>query len=348
MKWVLLIKARLSQYLKTNRTIFLLFLAGGILSSTVFSYFYGNLVSIMSTRNLQDTYYRKYTVTFWEPVNQEMVDALLDSELVESVSVMSDFFDKNQELQRTIVAEMKNHPSAVISKGTRNPHISVAEIIIPPDATEMVGEWVMLQGREFLAIGQHTESFYYISFQDFQDMNLPIQGLQVIAKERQNFSNDRIVCLVQEIFPASDISTPEQFENMDTKNALGEILMICFVYAVSMMSFVFLLAYLLDSNLDHTMICRLVGASNRDIFRLTLLEGVSLCVLVDAGGLLLHRLLYAPLFRKINISTELVYSLGDYLTIFLLMLGVGLCVVLPFIHRYARLTPTSARCRAEG
>ncbi len=314
----------------------------------MFAYFYGNMSPMMVRRSQQDFYYREYTIVYesGQCFTQADAAALLADPLIEKVSVYARIESEGR--LDFLVADLENSPSIVLIRGENSLGSVPDGIIIPYDHSAPLGGSVMLVQQPFRVIAQHTLSDYYIPYSRFLSLQQPIVRMVVTTAQRQDLRHDAVVDMLNSRFSNLSICTPRLYEKQDSHDSVSAILLICAVYALSMISFAFLLQHLMDSNVGHTVICRIVGASSRDIFSLTLLEGVVLCVLVDGAGLLLHRLLYRPLFSNINLSRDIVYTYGDYLLIFCLMLAVGLAVLIPFIWKYARLSPTSARRAADA
>lgn len=345
MKFLYLFKKRLVQYYLNNKGIFLLFILGGIINGLVFAYLYGNLLPAVNNRDSQQIYYREYTVRFQEHRNvNELLSSteiLNESSLLQSV-VLCHQVEQHAIYPTLIFASVTDEPPVIRMKG--NVVFSgTGQVIVPSNCPSTVGDLLDLPCGEFTVIGQHTGEEYYITCKDFQQKQLPVTNLYVVARDRQNFSDDAVAQVLQEMFPGDAIKTPKIWELSDRNASQEELTFMCLCFAVATVSFMFLLLYVLDSGMDENIVSMIVGASKTSLTVMIYWEGLLLSSTANALGLVLHWVLYEPIFSKINVSDSLVYSLRDYIVIFLMMFVITVVILAAFLGRYAKMSPIKAR-----
>ena len=100
---------------------------------------------------------------------------------------------------------------------------------------------------------------------------------------------------------------------------------------------------MLDSVMDETAISLIVGASKLRIFLISFGEIMCFSLINSAIGILIHRILYEPIFSKLNKIESTTYIASDYFYIYVIFNLLTALVSLFFILRYASLTPREAR-----
>ncbi len=106
------------------------------------------------------------------------------------------------------------------------------------------------------------------------------------------------------------------------------------VFAVSILSFMFLLKYLMDSCKRENSILMMVGAKKIRILATTFIENTILTLSGTSIAILIHIALYDCLFSKINFYENIVYSIEDYLIIAITVLILSTVIQIPFMISY--------------
>ncbi len=106
------------------------------------------------------------------------------------------------------------------------------------------------------------------------------------------------------------------------------------VFAVSILSFMFLLKYLMDSCRRENSILMMVGAKKIRILATAFIENTILTLSGTIIATLIHITLYDCLFSKINLYKNVVYSIEDYLLIAFIVLVLSTIVQIPFTISY--------------
>ena len=82
MKALYLMYSRIKQYFLKNKLVFILFVLGGMLNTIMLSYCYGNLLTVVLTRNSTDQSYMTYTYNYKDgTVTADEVKAFLKTNL---------------------------------------------------------------------------------------------------------------------------------------------------------------------------------------------------------------------------------------------------------------------------
>ncbi len=368
MKLLQLILSRVKQYWVNHRLIFLLFLIGGILSSVMFSYFYGNMLAYIGDRTSEEQGFRWYSVEdavsdlpTEEELNSVMdrLEILRQDPMIEAVRLV--FWFKQYPTFEETIEDAHNmfvqEIMAEVGNVYQYPHLLVLGdtdfedrpngVILPEGSSSTVGDTVVIAGKELTAIGKDRSDAYTVSFETFREWKIPVDSITVISAERHDPENDPVKALLEELFPECGIGAPDAVSSTAVRDAVPMLTIMCAVYGASMLAYMFLLRYLMDANLNTTIVSRIVGAGKWQILGICFWEAVALCALVDAAGIGLHVLLYDSVFSKLNKQANLVYLPEDYLWIFLAMLGVGTVVALGFVVKYASLSPAASRRHAE-
>lgn len=361
MKLLQMISSRVKQYWVNHRLIFLLFLIGGILSSVMFCYFYGNMSATMSYRTAAERWEREYEISdlpseMTAAEILEKVELLYEDDRIESVAVEcrlnehpggQEMVEDSGAKHGSISAEVGNDNFALCLNGNVDLNANQDGVAVPDISTRAVGDSLTIGGKELTVIGKHTSWDYFVSFAAFRELEIPVDRIGVVVVELPDFANDPIRALLEEVFPGASIDAPDQYEVFVKESTVITMTILIFVYGSSMLAFMFLLRFLMDANVNSTVISRIVGAKKWQILGLCFGEAAALCALVDGAGIGIHALLYDSLFSNLNKQEGLIYQPQDYLTIFLSMLCVGMVVALGFVVKYAVMSPAASRRHME-
>lgn len=340
MKKLVLLLNRLRQYYLRNKLLFVLFILCGAVNTVAVTYSYGNLMPLVANRAREDTQYRSYTVVFEnEPAQLEKIEEFRRHAFIESCI----FYDGTG-----VYAFDEAYPMIKLN-GTlefTNPY----QVIVPQSAVVSPGQEIKIDGVSFEVVGAAVCGVgdgYFIPYDTYLEMGYGqrITKLRLYSVERQDIHNDRVVALINEMFPKNTgiHSVANQLYHTERDASVDWIRLIVFNAFLSAVAYAFLLYYILDTLHTENAISLLLGASKVRITVSILVEAVLLSASANGIGLLLHRLLYRSVFTGLNITPELQYTLGDYAFIYLLMLSLSLLTALPLILRGWKLSPMEAR-----
>ena len=370
MKSLYLILQRLKQYYSKNKTVFIVYIIGSVFCAVVVSYFYGNLISRQSERGWPEYRYRQYELLFSSPMAEtingetgEVLDYLtkyngeLDgNELLESVMVVHYLSGFSLDSWPCLTTCAYGEPKFDIVDGSGE-FTGGDQVIIQAERSEQVGDTIVLADREFTVIGKYsnyrdfTHDDYYIPRETFMEMDITHDQIFLYAKEEQdllNPENDPVRALILSTYNCgiNDGGGLVVSDGAVTEDvAVVEAAQISVCYVISMISFMFLLSYLLDSLRNETIISMIVGASKWRVRIMVFIEMTVLTAFTMIAGMAIHKSLYSIFFEKINIREDIIYTLTDYTKIFLMMFILSCLVEIPFVWRYTRLSPADARRR---
>lgn len=130
------------------------------------------------------------------------------------------------------------------------------------------------------------------------------------------------------------IRTPLIYYNGQSGEITSQFYSMAYIFILSIISFMFLLKYLMDSCRRENSILMMVGAKKKHIMLINFIENIILTLFSTVAAILLHAALYNVIFSKINLFENITYSIQDYLIIAMLSLGLSLIVQIPFIFTY--------------
>ena len=338
MKMVLISAYRIKQYFINNKLIFFLYLIGSIFCGLLFIYFYGNGVSYMRNSLAQDLIYRQYTVDLAQssmPELSEDIVTFFNSPAVEDVLFGANLpTEKGNSIRITGI--YKNKLFRYTDKGRiyfSEDEISECKtvVVLPSSDYTEIGNHITLFDSEFEVIGRAYTHFgeYCIPFTTFCMLNVQPSFLKVISAERQNLQDDSVLLQLQILFPDAQIYPPTA-EQSEKSRAGGEIFFVCAVYAVCMLTFAFLVKYMVELSAPENIICMIVGASKAKLLQLLLMDTFFLSAVSAGLSILIHYLCRDSIFSHIN-QAEILYTASDYLLFFLFMLAISILMIIPFI-----------------
>ncbi len=366
MKTVVVVVYRLKQYIFKNKSIFVLFVIGGIINSAVFAYMFGNLVPIISNYQSQDYNYRHYSVFFNAteyptggikilPAERSYVSnsdlrELVDSNLYNGILIAADY--DGPELSASVGSS--NRIAAYIYGDMELDMISGTstltgdnQILVDYWQFKKPGETMELNGNKYTVAGVYSYGFSCIMTKKaYMILNPYTNYISLTSKERYHSGysgSDQAKIFLEKIFPDGYISTPERYESHDFAESVSGIRMTVLTFIISEIAFIFLLTHMADSLTEENAISLIVGAKPKSISTSVFFEGFFLSIICVITGLMLHVFLYRPLFSKLNINEYVAYDIKMYLFMFVIMLVVIIILMLVMSIKYSRLSPVKLR-----
>ena len=309
MKTLYLIYSRIKQYFLNNRVLFLLFLLGGVLNAVMVIYSYGNLLPVVFQRNTQEWDNREYSIRFDDLAPElERVKMFSNHPLITACAY---------EVEEGVSACDLNYPLEKTS-GTLE-FTEPYQMIVPYGANKSVGDTVVFCDETFTVIGTAVD-FYggniYIPYDTFVKIGCAerITRIKCFSAQRQEFGDDKVVALIDEMLP----------ENTHVGGAANHIakddveiseFMLCLIITnafLAVLAYLFLLRYIVDSQMAENLVSLILGASKSQIILCIFWESMILALVANGAGLLGHWLLYEKIFIHLNVYSDLSYRAGDY------------------------------------
>lgn len=352
MKLISLIGSRLLHYYRSNKLIFCIFFLSSVICGIGFLYLYGNYTMAMRNRNDQYKTYRTYSMTFSNnPITIKDISASLKKmKMSMEYSIIGAAISDNIEVCASVYGTPEITAITGESAFTEEENKNGSNVIIMPSwepfnkptGLNKENSTLLLNGTVFKIVGTHIDLEYYIPLKAYEHLGLPINRVKIIIVKKPTAASDtENMNELTALFPNAQITSPIHY-NQD-KDFPMELFMICIVYGISMLSFMFLMKYMMDMNSRENVIYSIVGASKGTVIQLLLLDNVCLSVAASLISIGIHILFKESLFDKFSVSSNLIYKPSDYILSFFLIILVSSLTVIPFIASYSRKSLISAK-----
>jgi len=348
--------SRIHSFYKNNRAIFIIFLIGCALSTFTFIYFWGNSLPHM-VNSAKDSYsYSNYTVIFHEPLEVNKILAAVKNDIslnkvfvrkqitANDINCDNPYSTENLSGRENyyIIAEISdspnynirrgnidifandNHKTALVSEFIFRPSAPLGNLYIGDNEYLVVGEYgagteisVTLQYDEFASNFQYADS---ISF-SFKEKLSSAENLKFIKNTEQQYFES----------VAAITSAAEIYKSSDTLIYLG---MICVVYIIAVLSYIYIFKYLIEYNFSETVIYSINGAKPKTVFFIMLCDNTIISAAIGILTCLIHSLLYENVFSLTNMFVGIKYSFWDYTAIIVLVSVLSSATLIPFIYKY--------------
>jgi len=330
---------RIRHYIVKNRGIFFLFLVGSIFNCLIVTYCYGNLVPAISKRNAGGSDYLEYIVEFADtPADIDAIEKIRQDPLIRACS----YSDGSG-----VYTFDPNYPTNLL-RGTVE-FTDPWQVIVPLSESRGIGDAKLLGSEVFQIIGVASGAGYMIPEETFRDMGLHqhISRVYVYAKERQPAEDDRVEALIRQSFPnATDVlSYVFVLRVHEQKDSVGWMILITIQALMAASAYAFLLQYILSSIRKENVVCMILGASKLSTVALVFRDAVVFSVFANGIGVVLHQILYEPVFSPLNITSHLEYLPADYCVVLLLTTALSLATAIPVVLQEVLMTPTAAKRR---
>ena len=375
MRTAYLIINRIRQYFVRNKAIFIIFVIGGIINAAVFAYMYGNLIMAVKNKDTDDFWRKSYRVIFnaaetenglikpLEPeinyVSDSDIQEMIDSGIFESISIGS-FSGRYGQMENTGL------PLSVgtVVQGSCNLNKIKGSLELSEDADLIIdygliidggnmyspGESVIIGGRSFRIAGVFSGAYglstAIITETAYKDIGCLTNSVWCTSVENWHGDNKTNVPydFLRELFPDGYIiDNGAGYSEMESRFQNNGLTISLIIYAVSTVSFVFLLLYMADSLRRENAASLIVGANPGRISSIVFLEGSLLSFVTMLVGLFIHILLFEPFFSRFSVSASLYYRPLDYLSMACIMLLINAAVILPVSMKYKNLSPNEIR-----
>lgn len=207
-------------------------------------------------------------------------------------------------------------------------------VVIVPSGYNLADKICKIGTNEYEVIGSHKSSNieYRVTLQNYINIGYKPQFVCFMAEKVPTYEIHNIIMQsLQTKFPGGKIENNFTFINSSMQNIPYEMLIITLIYGISVLGFVFLMAYMLESSYKDMVVYHIVGASHGDIAFLAMIEVLLLSIVTTTIAIVLHVLLYDTVISKINYVENLHYTINDYLLVFASSVVITQIINLPFI-----------------
>ena len=144
-------------------------------------------------------------------------------------------------------------------------------------------------------------------------------------------------------FPNDEIDSRYDLIESVKNDAMLEMVMISILFAISVLSFVYLQVYMVEKNYKEFLVYNIVGASKSTTAVSVMAEMLLLNMIAILSAIVLHVTLYDAVFCKLNTSPSVYYYMEDYMIIFLICMLWTLLINFPFMVSLYRNTISKMR-----
>ena len=294
LKVLQLVFFRILQYFKSNKLIFILFIIGGILCSLTFIYFYGNLITLRNISGSNEELLRNYeiylnqsldelndnqkNILYKYPTEKLTVQSQMKPSTVESDRIGSSYknymertdsiFLESSLLNTNLISKEAGRVQFTDDELQQNSHV----VILPPDFLDSpeIPETIHIMGKPYQVIGiSGSSNNLYIPYTVFENENLKIDHISLMLKnELSDKENQEFERELQEVFPNAQISGSSMMKDSMKKQVPNQLFFVSTIYLLAIISFMFLIKYMIDKNSGDDIICVLVGATRRTICKI--------------------------------------------------------------------------------
>lgn len=354
MKKIYLIFANISSHFCSSKLIFFVFMCSSVVCSLSFLYCYGNMIGYIQQRSSQERYWREYQVDLESYDNiEEVMDKLknINNDYIEDIALCSRL---NNSDEATLYASLTESNKWSAKSGRVS--FSDAELsdganrIIVPSTYKSEKSTLNLNNTDYQIIGMHSSyTEYRIPLKNFLENGYRADFATIIASQvPTNEINRLITSEIRSQFPDDYIYTAYLYINAEMKKMPSEVLMLTLMYGISILSFIFLLRYMVEKTYKDLIVYSIVGASKGDLSVFVLIEAFILSSITTLLAILLHSSLYDVVFSKINYADSIYYTFKDYFVTFIINVTVTQIVNLPFIVKLYRRSVTQSKRELIG
>ena len=374
MKFCKLILHRIGQYYKTNKLVFLLFLLGGITCAITFIFFYSNILAPVKAEGRENAIYRTYVITFESSKTPaEILDERLNAMHLHDILFLHIIEEEN--LDQVISVDKAplqfepgpgsgSRPDRIVSsfhdyaemspvmgrnQFTQEERQGKPAIVLPAHSHWPKGaKTISLYGKTFEIVGSEYSINMRIPFSSYQAMHLPTERVYITMDQNPTAAENRkIVASLKKLFPESDIADPSGTVRDEYMQIAMATALISAVYLLALISFLFLMKYMIDQNRHENIVYSIVGASRRNVIAILFVDIFVLTSLTILGGILFYLLFQTVLFDRINLASGIRLSGIDFLVIYLLMIGLSCLASIPFLWKYRKDSLITSKNQSE-
>lgn len=385
MKIFRLTLSRIATHFVENKLIFILFFLGILASSITIIFYYGNLFSFKNGVYDDFSEIRAYTINLRIPQiidkdeiikmaeyegNCKIQDIIFSSVLDENGndSIKFDNEDNKTSLYFTDLTEAEiigfGGHKFMIAEAYLNNNANVyaypePQIFNEAQQHELVAvapknkpDTIKIANKTYNVVSKQTVEHYIIPVEKLFSSGVRIAQIKIYTENKLSENmmyrySDYLENNISKKFKSTDVyvEPPKVWYNTENDGNKMGFSGITAIAAISLIAFMFLLKYMMLLSHKNNVILMMVGAKKSDVLKIVILENIILVTGSVLSAVLLHSILYQPVFSKVNIYGNIVYYPMDYLNIYLIILLVSLLVNIPFFVGYYKNNIREARNR---
>ena len=308
---------KLRQFVSKSPFVFVMFLLGSAACSLMFLYFWGNLQ--YTVRSAQAVSYTASLADQKQPLSAE-VFALADTYDVRMDAIWFPDAETDASVLCTNRAESFSVWGCEWSDLEEHGTLIASDVALLPEET----------AGAFRVIGYTSSRHCFVSRHTFCSLGLPASELRLtLSPETSKDGQDAFLRAFAELTRGA-YSLRETTRSMPLEDILGVLVPMLAVYLLCMLSMLYITVYILDGMVYELSVYGLLGATNKKLILIPAAVQGALLTAANGIAVLLHVLLYKPLFSRINLY-EFTYTPSIYAGAILVMLALSLTVTFVYL-----------------
>lgn len=342
MKFIILLRERFISYLCHSPFVFFVFLIGSVLSALMITFLYGNIMPHKVSEAVNSQRYRTFGVIFYEPQSIAEEDlTLLENFSTRDIFVEyqteKDILNINPYEPIRVQAYLKNNNEILFYRLFEDEQLYGNNLIA---SLAVKDESVTIEGITYEVVKRidyRADNLVFVPIQAFLNNHLESSSIEYILKDIP--SHDVILEIKHMLidhFGNVEITAPDTYMAADSYAARDSYIQLGLLYIISLIVFLFLFKYIMEETSHENIIYKMVGVRNSRLAFIVVLEMEILAALSSLCAIMIHIVLYKPLFSKVNAYENIKYNFMDYVYIFVFVLVLSLAVTLPFVFSYIK------------
>ncbi len=345
MKTLYLIFSKLKSMILTDVFFFAVLFVGVLSCNLMFTYVYGLVMQMNERDGAPDIY--AY------PVEEGAIELSIAKSAVEKGKADIDFYASVDEdasevtlsegvtFEEVSIRTRENLSFFTYATGDAESLASSGTVIVPAElCTAKIGDTVTLNGVALKVVGTSYIPAFLVSEATFTASGFEAELISADTSVRRvDKTADALAAVLGDGY-AVDVLT----EGFD-ENSKNTFMIIVLIYALSALSFLYLMISIYDSSAYEFNVYEILGATRGKT--LTVLGAVMFIFLaaLSFASEAIHAILYRPLFSRLNMVEGFSYTFGDYFTVFAVSLLSVYTVVFVYIAVRTRRGSTIANGR---
>lgn len=349
MKILYLVFMKLKSMVCENKFIMFFFCLGVFVCNIMFIYAYGNFktAAYQSIHEQYTIVNDKRNALDIDKVENELADCafriqysiVLDKKMFagndsDSLDIENYFSDpKNQgNTNAFTLTAYKGIEKILLDSGAPANLLSKNTIAVPKELLKEHDGFpnIKINDIEYKIIGTSFDSFR-VSLETFKENNITPDVIEIkVDGSNQGEKKERLEAKIKALFPDFTIKAPNIEDSAN--DLLGQsVLLTSLIYVFCLFSLLYFMAYLFDESAYELSVYELIGAKRSKVVTVLCSVQFALFMFISALALLVHKLLYADIFLKINMIDHVFYTASDYLICFALTVALALLFVIVYI-----------------
>lgn len=366
MKYVYLALLRIQHYFTKNKFIFVLYSLGIILCAVIMTFLIGN--GNRANNHNYSFRVKAYTINFQTPMEADEIkknidtkDSVIDYENIlflsslpveqikfsdEKIKIVELIWLENGKVapkENFIIGTYLNNDELKDEQYYRRTEFSKQEenggnaIVCNYETvlnfTKSNSNSMQIENMPFNIIGLTYNDFAdaYLPYKTYNNLHLNINSILIEMKDLPSASQNKdIVKTLEDIFEHKvNIESPESYIKAQEDDYIKNMLESIIIVAITLITFISLMKYMLERSRYETIIFNSVGATSRKLFLIMILENIFIVIPATIIGILVYSCI-KNVFSLLAYAPGYTYTLNDYIFVIISLMIVSIIISLPF------------------